>query len=350
MKIFNNNNFLAIDIGSYSIKFAEIKINKEKQIILENFGYTIIPPEIIINGYIISLKIVVDYIKKLKKYYKIKAKKCGISLPGNKVIIKRFSVPQENLENLDELIKIEAEQYIPYDLNDVSLDYDVIEKENETNEIEILLVGSKKEIIEDYLTILAENELMPYIADVDFFTLQNSFEYNYKGEISENSIYGILNIGNQITNIIFLKGFEGLFYREANIGSFEITKNISKKLKISYNEAEKIKLTNFNLKEVKEATENFFKDLHKEITKSIELFKNNFNIDNIDKLYLSGGGSMIKGMKQFFEISINSTKFEYFHPFKNFLLNKKIDKKYLEYIRPIFSICSGLSLRGLEID
>ena len=341
--------FLGLDIGSYSIKFIEIDI-ENNSVKLKNLGFIQLPPEIIIDGYIISLHLISIAIKKLIKGYKITANDTATAIPGNKVIIKRINIPQENYENIDDFIQFQASQYIPYEISEVSIDYDIIEKNEETsNEVEALLVATKNEIIKDYITILSENNLFPQFADIDFFALQNCYEFNYFEEENKDEIVGILNIGYNISNLVFIKNKEGLFYRDYNLGAISLTKKIASKLNLSLMEAEKVKLNNIQNKYANEAKNEFFKEIQKETSKCIELFKNNLGITEIDKIYLCGGGSMIKGLKQFLEKSFNSINFEYLNPFKNFKIDEKIDKEYLNYIKPIFGISAGLALRGLEI-
>ncbi len=353
MKLFEiPKTFLGIDIGSYSIKFVEITIEKN-QIKLNNLGYSVLNPNVIVNGYIISLNLIIQTIKKLIKRFKIKSKLCAVSIPGNKVIIKRLQLPPSNLENLDEQIQIQASQYIPYEITDVVLDFDILNSNinlEEQENLEILLVATKREIVHDYLQILLESKLTPEFGDVDFFAIQNCIEYNYKEEL-KGKVLGVLNIGNYFSNLIILNETEALFYREFNVGTEIITKKIEKRLNLSFYEAEKIKLNNSNNSIVKEAREDFFKDILKETSKSIELFKNTSNIDKIDKILLSGGGSMIKGFKQFLGKSFEKVEIDYISPFKNFIYNNNlIDSEYLKYISPVFTISAGLALRGLEID
>ncbi len=338
--------FLALDIGSYSLKFLEVEISQEK-IKIKNFGFGILSE----SGDDIALNknSVIELIKKLCKHYSIKSKKSGVVLPGNKTIIKSIKLSSENLPSgdLEPLIYKQAEQIIPFDINEIRLSYDFIETEN-PNEVEVLIVASKKDIVNAYLEIIKQANLKPYIADVDYFCLLNIFEKNYSDEYG-GKVIALLDIGASSSNIVMLFNKREMFNRDFNVGCSQINRNLEKRLKITYKEAEKMKLNNENNYILREEKENYFNEIKREISRSFDLFINSSNFDKIDVLFLCGGGSMIKGLKPFLEKNFKELEINYFNSFKSFKIGDNIDENYLEYISPLFTVTAGLALRGEDI-
>ncbi len=341
-------NFLALDIGSYAIKFVEVEIFNNK-VLLKNLGFGVLPQKSSIEGSFTNKDIIIDYLKKIYKEFSIKTKNCGVVIPGSKTIIKTLKLSQDSIPdgNIDSLIYQQAEQIIPFDINEIQLSYDFINAEN-SNEVEILIVASKKEIINTYLDILKQAGFKPCIADVDYFCLLNIYEKNYSEDYG-GKVVAVLNVGAYSSNIVMLYNKKEMFNRDFNIGSAMINSNLERRLKITYNEAETMKLNNENNYILKEEKLNYFNEIKKEISRSFDLFINSSNFDKIDVLFICGGGSMSKGLKQFleqnFELEIN-----YFDSFKTFKVDNNIDKNYLEYISPLYTLTAGLALRGEDID
>ncbi len=338
--------FLALDIGSYSLKFIEVDISQEK-IKLQNFGFGIFSDYE--NDNSLNKNSVIELIKKISKHYSIKSKKTGVVLPGNKTIIKSIKLSSENISSgdLEPLIYKEAEQIIPFDINEIQLSYDFIKSENQ-NEIEILIVASKKEIVNTYLDIIKQTNLRPYIADVDYFCLLNIFEKNYSDEYG-GKVIAILDIGATSSNIVMLFNKREMFNRDFNVGCSQINKNLERRLKVTFKEAEQIKLNNESNYILREEKEKYFNEIKREISRSFDLFINSSNFDKVDVLFLCGGGSMIKGLKSFLEKNFENLEINYFKSFKSFKIGDNIDENYLEYISPLFTIAAGLALRGEDI-
>ncbi len=254
--------FLSIDIGSYSIKFIETE-HLEEKVFLKNLGYAILDPDTFVDGYLISQNNLIDTIKTILKEFKISTKFGSTVLPGNKAIIKRIKLPTTEIssENFEDKILLQAEQTIPYNINEIHISYDILNPNlEEDEEIEIFIVAAKTELIQDYMTILEECKLNPFIADIDFFCLQNIFEYNYFEEY-KNKVIALINIGAFFSNLVIVYNNDGIFYRDFNFGASSLTKNLQNKLKISFNDAESMKLKNANNYMYKEEKKNYFNEI-----------------------------------------------------------------------------------------
>lgn len=245
------NQLVGLDIGSHAIKLVEIEDTKKGRI-LKNFGIIGLPQDAIVEGAIKEMEIVSSAIKTLYKNLKIKNKNVVTSISGYSVIVKKISIQKRGEAELDASIQDEAEQYIPFDINDVNLDYEILsppdeegaEKKAEGEKAErglmdVMLVAAKKDIVEDYVSLLHLTGLSPAILDVDAFALQNAFEMSSE-KIA--GCYALVNVGAEELGINAIKNGVSIFTRDSSYGGYQINEAIMSKFDVSYEEAEKIKL------------------------------------------------------------------------------------------------------------
>src|SRR6185503_9913899 len=167
---------VGLDIGSSAIKAVELKSGGKggAEYQLVNVGMEALPPEAIVDGAIMDSGAVIDAIQRLFSNARIKTPDVATSVSGNAVIVKKISLPQMSTEELAESIHWEAEQYIPFDIQDVALDYEVVEGGGGGN-MDVLLVAVKKDKISDYTSAISQAGKTPQIVDVDVFALQNAY-------------------------------------------------------------------------------------------------------------------------------------------------------------------------------
>jgi type IV pilus assembly protein PilM len=242
------NQLVGLDIGSHAIKLVEIEDTKKGRI-LKNFGIIGLPQDAIVEGAIKEMEIVSSAIKTLYKNLKVKNKNVVTSISGYSVIVKKISIQKRGEAELDASIQDEAEQYIPFDINDVNLDYEILsppgeegpEKKGEADKglMDVMLVAAKKDIVEDYVSLLHLTGLSPAILDVDAFALQNAFELSSE---SISGCYALVNVGAEELGINAIKNGVSIFTRDSSYGGYQINEAIMSKFDVSYEEAEKIKL------------------------------------------------------------------------------------------------------------
>lgn len=211
--LFGKKDIVGIDIGSKHIKAIHLKDNKGSYR-LERLGIISLQPELIVDGSILDSSRVVEAIKELIANADIKTKDITLSVSGHSsVIIKRVSMPQMSEDELDESIRFEAEQYIPFDIEDVNLDFQILGPAEEDNMMDVIIVAVKKDKINEYVSVVKEAGLNPVIVDVDAFALENMYELNY--EIREGENIALVNIGASMININILKGGLSVFTRDS---------------------------------------------------------------------------------------------------------------------------------------
>ena len=342
-------NLVGLDIGSCTFKVGEI-VDSKKGRSLKNFSMLDIPPGVIEEGTIREPDIAAQKIRELFKTAGIKEQNVAISIGGFSIIVKNITVQTMTEEELQETIKLEAEQYIPFDISDVNLDFQIIgENENNPNQMNVILVAAKKEMVEDYLNVVQLAGLNPLILDVDAFALQNIFEMNYEGE--EGSI-ALIDIGASKTSLNILKGSSSVFMRDVSLGCSQINQKIISLVNCSAEDAEDIKFNEKSDKisknDLSEITSAVVSDWCAEIRRALDFFYSTYPDEQIKRVILSGGGANIKEFQELLAVE-TSTEVETIDPFKNLIIdNKKLDASYLEQIAPQAAICMGLAIRRAD--
>lgn len=339
---------IGIDIGSTSIKLIKLRGGKGSYE-LEHVGIVPLPPEAIVDNSLMGTSAVVDGLKSLFDGLGIKnIKDAASSVSGNSVIIRKIALSAMSQEALEEEIQWEAEQYIPFDINDVNIDFQMLEPdENDPSRMFVLLVASKKDIINDYQSVFAEAGLKLVLVDVDVFAVQSAFEINY--ELDPESIYALVNIGASMMNINVVKEGYSLFTRDVQMGGGLYTEDIQKKMGISSDEAEKIKVSaNINSSvELLESIARVNDTLSLEIRRSLDFYNSNALEGKITKVFLSGGGCKTLNLSKNVTERLN-LPVEILNPFERIKCDtKKFEKEFLAEIAPVMAVAVGLASRRL---
>ncbi|CAN2045163.1 type IV pilus assembly protein PilM [Candidatus Magnetomoraceae bacterium gMMP-1] len=340
-------NLVGLDIGSRSIKAGEVIESKEVRII-KRFGMIDIPQNIIYEGMVKDADALAEALSQLFSTYHIKQKNVAISVAGYSVIVKRINLPTMTEDELYNRIQYEAEQYIPFDIKDVNLDFQILgESEHNPGQMSVVLVAAKKDMINDYLHILDMVGITPCVIDVDCFALQNIYEINY----SDDEAVALIDVGANKTNLNILKDRVSLFMRDVSLGGEQITKEIMSRVECTFDEAEELKQTgeselmsNSEFTEITSSTTMYWCS---EIKRAIEFFYSTYSDIPLKKILLSGGGSNVKGFKSLLSAE-TSLEVEFIDPFQSFEVDSMMfDNSYLKRIAPQAGICLGLAMRKM---
>lgn len=339
---------IGIDIGSTSIKLVKLKGLKGAYE-LEHIGIVPLPPEAIVDNTLMDSSAVADGLKSLFDGLGItKLKDVASSVSGNSVIIRKINLSAMSSEELEGEIQWEAEQYIPFDINDVNIDFQILEPdESDPSRMNVLLVASKKDIINDYLSVFAEAGLKLVLVDVDVFAVQNVFEMNY--ELDPEDVYALVNIGANMMNLNVVKGGVSLFTRDVQMGGGFYTEEIQKKLALSSEDAEKMKISvdASSSADLLEAIARINETLSLEIRRSLDFYNSNALEGRITKVFLSGGGCKTYNFIESVASKLN-LRVEILNPFNRIKCDeKKFEKEFLDEIAPIMAVAVGLASRRL---
>ena len=291
---------LGLDIGSGSIKMLQLTESKGK-LKVERFGMKPLPAEMIVDGSIMDGLGVVTAIKELAAEQKLKNKNVALSISGTSVIVKKITLPPMPAAELDKQIKFEAEQYIPFDINDVYLDFHILSKEEQSSaaqgEMEVLLVAAKKDKLNDYANAVREAGLTPKVVDVDAFAVENMYCVNY--DVSPAELTAIVNIGASLMNINILKGGVSAFTRDITIGGNRYSERIQQDLGLSLEDAEAAKkgqLPDVNANALHQAVAAVDEEIATEIGRSFDYFRTTSPDEDIARIILCGGCAKITSL------------------------------------------------------
>lgn len=347
MLSFGKKKIFALDIGSYSIKLVELKSSK-KGYQLVNLASVPLPPEAIVDGALMDTGVIVDAIRNLISSAGVKGGDVAVSVSGHSVIIKKISLPAMTENELAGSIQWEAEQYIPFDIADVNLDFQILGPNSaDQAQIDVLLVAAKKEIIDDYTAVIAEAGLNAVVIDVDAFAVQNMVEISYPAE--EGEVVATVNVGAELSNINIIKDGVSLFTRDVANGGNQFTEEIQKRFGVSYENADAAKaggeVEGVNADEVKEILQEVSGLLSSEIARTIDFFMATNPEDSVRKAYVCGGGAKTEGLDKLLADKL-AVPVQIVNPFNAISCNEKnFDPEYLEDVAPSFGVAVGLALR-----
>jgi len=337
---------VGLDIGSSAVKAVELKASGK--------GYRVtaiasepVPPDSIVDGAIIDGGAVAEAIKKLFAKKGFKTKEVAASLSGNAVIVKKISLPVMTEQELAESIYWEAEQYIPFDIQDVSLDYQVLDSgagADGKGTMEVLLVAAKKEKIADYTSVITQAGRQAVVVDVDAFALQNAYEANYG---PGPSVVVLLNAGASATNVNIIANGQSLFTRDLSLGGNTYTEAVQRELNLPFEEAEAAKkgfpVEGHTFDDVRPVLHAVTENLLLEIQKTFDFYKATAASDQIDRIVLSGGASAVDGfadaLADRFGLAV-----EHFDPFRQVAFEKPPAENVAE-LAATAAVAVGLALR-----
>ena len=344
-----SKNVVGLDIGSSAIKLVELKEKKGGTYSLVKLRLERLSPEAIVDGSIMDSSMVVETITKLNNEKQIKNSNYATSLSGHSVIIKKISLPAMSPEELAESIQWEAEQYIPFDINDVNLDYVPLPSSGTGDNIEVILVAVKKEKINDYTSVISQTGKVAVLVDVDAFALQNAYEMNH--DVDEGKVIGLVNIGASVTNVNILSGSNSLFWRDITFGGNQYTDAIQRELSLSFEQAEDLKRGrpqgDHTIQQIIPILNSVSEDFAGELRKTLDFFTATSGAERVDEIVLAGGGSGVLNLDAILrdKFGIPVTILD---PFRRVSVDEsQFNPEELAEIAPSMAIAVGLAIRKL---
>jgi type IV pilus assembly protein PilM len=340
---------IGLDIGSSAVKVLELR-PAGKGFRVAAFATEPVPPDTIVDGAIIDAGAVADAIRRVFQRAGIKARDVVASLSGNAVIVKKINLPAMTEAELHESIYWEAEQYIPFDIQDVNLDYQIMDAgtgPDSRGSMEVLLVAAKKEKIADYTGVIGQAGRSAVVVDVDAFALQNAYEANYG--VDPSAVIVLLNAGASAVNINIVCGEHSLFTRDISIGGNAYTEAVQKELNLPFASAEMLKrqmpVDGVAFDEARPVLSAVTENVLLEVQKTFDFFKATASADRIDRIVVSGGASRVEGFRTTLAERFG-TVVEPFDPFRRIAFDgAKIGVNDIEEAATIAPVVVGLALR-----
>ena len=336
---------VGIDIGSSSVKLVQLWQTREGYQLL-NAAIMPLPSEAIVDNSLMDTSAVVDAVKNLVASLSIKSKDVACSISGNAVIIRKIILPAMTSEELEDQISWEAEQYIPFDIKDVHIDFQILGPDPiDPSKVQVLLVASKKDIINDYVAVFNDAGLSLNVMDVDSFAVQNAFELN--SELSDE-VRALVNVGAGVMNINVVKAETSLFTRDVQMGGNQYTEEIQKQLGVSAQEAETMKMLAVEQQggPLADVIGRVNDSLAQEIRRSVDFYNSTASgEERITRVSMCGGCSKMAGLKEAVAAKLGMDV-ELLNPFERIKYGEKdFDPEYLQEIAPLMAVGVGLAIR-----
>ncbi len=349
-----SRNLIGLDIGDSSIKVVELKEQgKGRGFQVARLGWEPLSSEAIVDGQIMDSQLVAETIQRLFQRCRIRTSTpVATALSGHHVIVKRISLPVMSEAELAESIHWEAEQYIPFDIEDVNLDYEILEGSSLSGEgnMDVLLAAAKKDKINDYVGVISQAGLTAATVDIAAFAMQNAFEANY--EFEPDQVIALVDIGSAVSSISVLHGGTSVYWRDINIGGNQYTDAIQKELNLSADQAEQLKrgeeIDGIPFERVQPILSAVNEDIGTEIQKTLDFFKQISATERpLDRLYLTGGTSQVVHMKESLGERLD-TQVELLNPFRKIPpAGREATPELINEMMPSASVAVGLALRKL---
>jgi type IV pilus assembly protein PilM len=238
MGLFRRNAMtVGLDIGSGLIKLVAIS-HASGGPVLTKVAFAAVPSDAIVDGEVMDPGIVTESIKGLLASAGLKTKKIVTAVGGRDVIIKKIAMDRMKEAEAREVIRWEAEQHVPFDMDNVEIDFQILDPEGEGLQMTVLLVAAKRELVEHKVALLAEVGLQPSVIDVDAFALHNAFEINYPEAM--RGVVGLINIGHETTNINILDEGVPVLTRDIPIGTRRFKEDLQRERGLSADEADRL--------------------------------------------------------------------------------------------------------------
>lgn len=337
----------ALDLGSRLIKLAEIEETSSGPE-LTKFASASLPLGTVIDGKIVEEQFVVDIIQDLMRDNGFDREQVCISAAGSAVIVKTIDIDEVKKSELEDAVYWEAEQYVPFKIEELNIDYEVIGQNPETNKLEILLVAAKKDFISNRRSILEKAGLEPKIVDVDTLALANIFWYNY--DMREDPVL-LVDIGASLTKINIVLKNKSIFVREVAIGGSTITKKIQNAMDIDFEEAEALKIEASSggktSSELEKCIEDGLEEIFIEISRCIDFHSTSTSkTSGISKIYVSGGTSSVYNLEEIVRDTVGPP-IERLQPFERINFSDDFSEEYIDEITGFASLPLGLALRNI---
>jgi type IV pilus assembly protein PilM len=340
-------NLVGVDIGASSVKVVQLKDTRKKLQVVK-WGWAPLAPQTIIDGHVMSSGAVVEALTRVFHDAKIQQRDVAIGVYGQSVIVRKITVPMMTPSELDEQIHWEAEQHIPFDIKLMSIDYEVLRQRPDAGQMDLLLVAAKKDEINDYAAILREAKLRPIVVDINAFTVQNIFEYQYG--LPDDRTIGLLNVGATVSSLNIVAKGVSAFTREITNAGNSITEEIRKALSCSHEQAEAYKhgggATEIVPQEVTQVINQACQALAGEIQRSLDFYLATSGEQEIARIYVSGGSAYLAPLVQAIERRAR-VPVQLFDPMANLEVDGRLNNEaQLRAMSAQMVVALGLSLRS----
>lgn len=343
---------LGLDISSSAVKLVELTASGKEGYRVERYTIEVLPKDAVSDGNIANLEGVVDAVKRAWKRLGTSTRNVAMALPGSAVITKKIIVPSGLRDDQLEIqVESEANQYIPFAIDEVNLDFQVVgPAPSVPDELEVLIAASKKERVEDRVAVADAAGLSAVVVDVESLAALAAFELIERQlpDAGKNQTVALIDAGSNLMSLTVLRNSQQVYAREQAFGGGQLTQDIARHYGMTYEEAEAAKRAG-NLPEGYEGEllAPFMENLALEVSRALQFFFTSTQYNQVDHIVLAGGCAVIPGVD---EVVATRTQVSTLiaNPFANMVLSDRVRAKNLLADASSLMVACGLALRRFD--
>ncbi len=342
---------IGVDISSFAVKMVELSGGGDGDYRIERYAIELLPKDAVVDGNIANLEVVSDSISRCWDRLGTSTKYVALALPTAAVITKKIVLPADLREQEMEVqVESEANQYIPFALDEVNLDFQVIGPAPSPDEVEVLIAASRKEKVEDRVAAVEAAGLKPLVVDVESYAAQAAFELiqkQFPGE-GKDQIIALVDVGSNVMNVAMMQNDQPVYTREQAFGGSQLTQDIMRTYGMSFEEAEAGKRSG-SLPENYEAEllRPFLESLALEASRALQFFFTSTPHGHVDRIVLSGGCAILPGVGDIVAERCQ-VPVAIANPFARMTASSKVRAKQLAADAPSLMVACGLALRRFD--
>lgn len=346
----SSKGLIGVDIGSTSVKLLELSVKNGNKYWVESYALVPLPEGSVIEKNILNPEAVADALERAMNLANTQSSAVALAIPTSMVITKTIEMDADMTDDEREVqIRMDAEQYIPFPLDEASLDFEVsLERLANPNHVNVLLVATRLENVEARSEVVELANLTPKIADVESFAIENVYRvFSDTLPMGVNTV-GILDIGHTTTTLSVLRNNKVIYTREQAFGGKQLTQEIQNRYGLSSDEAERAKKSHvlpddYNV----EVLEPYLEAVVQQAARSLQFFFSSSQFNEIDHILLAGGNSNISGLAKLLQQKLGY-RVTVANPFLQMGFSSKIDLKKIENDAPSLLVACGLALRSFD--
>jgi type IV pilus assembly protein PilM len=333
---------VGLDIGSGLIKVAVIDHGKSEPE-LQRVSVVPLLADAIVEGEVMDPGIVADAIQRALADAGVKSTNVVIAVGGRDVIIKKIQIERVKEQQARELMRWEAEQHVPFDMESVELDFQILDPEGDGLEMNVLLVAAKRELVESKLRVLTDAGLTPAIVDVEAFALHNAFEVNHPDAMS--GVVGLLNIGHDVTNINILDDGVPILTRDLTVGTRRLREDLQRERGLSADEAAQLLQGYDRSPHIEAVLETRGEEIAVGIERAAAFLAQNSRSGQMRGIWACGGGSRVPGLNELLANRLH-VSVQQANPLANLTVRDgALESLVTDEIAPLLMLPIGLALR-----
>lgn len=347
----NKQSLIGIDVSSSACKVLELS-KADDHIRVERYAVEPLPQNSVVEHAITEVEQVAQAVERAVKRSGTRCRHAAVAVAGAHVITKTIKMPA-NLSDaeLQTQIEMEADHYIPYPLDEVNMDYQVLgASEDNADEMEVLMAACRKEIVDDYVAVIQGPGLTPAVVDIETYAMENAYSLiaeHMPGGGMEKTV-AILDIGATTTNINVIHNNHSVYSRDHTFGGRQLTEEIQRRYGLSYEEAGLAKKQgglpdNYQT----DVLRPFMEAMCQETMRALQFFYSSSPFNSVDQLLLAGGCAQIPGIDEMVAARIGVPAMVA-NPFASMSLASRIKPQMLASDAPSLMISCGLAMRGFN--